>query len=406
VLVLVLILVLIAFGLLVVALLSSEAGLATTAYLFAYAVWFDKGPWPRRLVTLAPYAVIVVWWRGAWSYLGYGVSDGMGLYVDPLREPMAYAVGLKERLPPLLLGQLALPPSDVCMMFESGGSKVYALVAGALVALIALTVLPVLGRSRQIAFWITGMLLSLPPIAATVPSDRLLYFVGLGAMPLAGEFLVRVLGRRGIGLPLPPVRRRVCTIAGFGLLIIHGAFAPLGLMLRAAYPAGPPSLRRELELTGPLDASVEGKDLVIVNAPAPFFLVHFPLVQALDGAPVPRVTRVLSAAFPSVQIHRLDAQTLVIRPELGFLHWTWDRLFRSDRYPMGLRERVELTGMSVEVTSINDDGRPTEATFQFANPLDDGSIKWLHWTDGSFEPWTPPRIGQTVELRPRRPRLW
>ena len=61
--------------------------------------------------------------------------------------------------------------------------------------------------------------------------------------------------------------------------------------------------------------------------------------------------------------------------------------------------------MIVEITSLNSVGRPAEALFRFPVPLEDASLRWLHWTDGHFEVWTPPGIGETRELRPRSPRL-
>jgi len=59
-----------------------------------------------------------------------------------------------------------------------------------------------------------------------------------------------------------------------------------------------------------------------------------------------------------------------------------------------------LTGMTVEVTELIADGRPAEAAFRFDTPLEDRSLRWLEWIEGRFRPWSPPPIGETVELRP------
>jgi hypothetical protein len=104
-----------------------------------------------------------------------------------------------------------------------------------------------------------------------------------------------------------------------------------------------------------------------------------------------------------VEISRVDAKTLMIRPEDGYFAWKFDRLFRSDDCPMHLGQRVELAGMTVEVKALTDDGRPAEATFTFAVPLEHPSLRWLKWKDGVLATFVPPAIGETVRLEPRPP---
>ena len=55
----------------------------------------------------------------------------------------------------------------------------------------------------------------------------------------------------------------------------------------------------------------------------------------------------------------------------------------TDASPMRLGERIELTGVTVEITAVTADGRPAEATFRFASSLDDKSLIWLEWRKGS-----------------------
>jgi hypothetical protein len=58
---------------LALSLLSKEAGVAITGYLFAHAIFFDRAPRWRNLFALWPYAVVIVLWRIAWTSLGYGL---------------------------------------------------------------------------------------------------------------------------------------------------------------------------------------------------------------------------------------------------------------------------------------------------------------------------------------------
>ena len=99
-------------------------------------------------------------------------------------------------------------------------------------------------------------------------------------------------------------------------------------------------------------------------------------------------------------------QTLVVRPGIGYIAGIGERLLRDHHLPMSLGERVELTGLTVEVTALTADGRPAEAAFHFAVPLESSSLRWMQWRAGRFVPFTPPAVGETVVLRQPSPALW
>jgi hypothetical protein len=101
--------------LLTASLLSAEAGISTCAYLAAYMLFIDRGIWWKRIATMVPYAAVVIVWRFLWLHLGYGIEN-LGVYVDPLREPSHFISAVKNNASFLLLGQWALPPSDIAIM--------------------------------------------------------------------------------------------------------------------------------------------------------------------------------------------------------------------------------------------------------------------------------------------------
>jgi len=419
------------FATFVLSLLASEAGLATTAYLFAYALFVDRGSRRARIMSLIPYALIVIAWRIAWSALGYGVSAGMGLYIDPLAEPIAYAMAALARIPVLLAGQFALPPADVAILLGPHYAWIHWLVAVTMIVGMTAIAWPLLRRSADARFWTTGMLLSLLPICATFPSDRLLGFVGIGAMALIARFLGCVWARpysvaaesdesgsafidavptavaEDDGSPKRPApkRRRLATALAVFLVFVHVIVAPVGLMARSAYPTGPPWMMDQLLVRTPFDDSIRDKTLVIVNAPMVFYTMHLYIRRALDGLPVPRRVRNLASGMPSMRIERTDAFTLSVRPKDGFLYQLFDRLFRSPRHPLALGDRIELTGLTILVTDMTNDGRPAEVQFRFDTPLEDGSLAFLYWVDGAYAWWTPPPVGSTVELPCRFPKF-
>jgi len=364
--------------LLAASLLSAEAGIATCAYLFAYAAFIDRGTLRRRFAAMIPYVVVVVIWRVIWTYLGYGVEN-MGAYIDPLSEPLSYIGAVKNRAPFLLLGQLALPPSDITMIFPLYTTLVWRI---ALIFLLILIValIPLLLRQRSARFWAMGMILSVLPICATFPSDRLLTFVGIGAMGLVAQFIYFVFGKTEERKKFIFWRIPALVLAGI-FILIHLIIAPLMLPVRAAYPMIPKKFADKLMLTEGLDESVKDQDLIIVNPPITFLMLQSPMMWECNNQPMPRHLRILtSSLFQPVEIYCPDAKTLVVRPAFS------------------VGDRVELTGMTVEIREVRNDGQVSEAAFIFSTVLEDPSLRWLQHKDGAFVPFTLPAVGQKVIL--------
>lgn len=62
-------------------------------------------------------------------------------------------------------------------------------------------------------------------------------------------------------------------------------------------------------------------------------------------------------------------------------------------------ERVALTGMEIEVTTLTEDGRPGEVAVRFAVQLDDSSLRWLRWVEkGGYEDFPLPGVGAKTDL--------
>jgi hypothetical protein len=384
-------------GLFLLSLLAKEEGIATCAYLVPYALFLDRGPLVRRLLSLAPYAVVLIGWRLVWSGLGYGVAE-VGFYVDPLHEPLRYLAALVERAPYLLLGQWTGPPAEAFLLEQVVGvTLVRSLwwIGVALALLLAFLLWPLLRRDTTARFWAVGLLLALLPICTTFPADRMLLFTGLGAMGLLAQFLALVFGTS----VARPVRRRwriPARVAGGVFIAIHLVLAPLALPVLCS-PQTAARLIDRLSMRAPLDAAAAQQDVVILNAPSLLHAVYFPLEREFAGLPVPRRVRSLASGSAALTIRRPDAQTLVIRADGGYIGWSFERLFRDERHPMHIGEQVVLTGMTATVTALTADSRPAEAEFRFNVPLEDASLRWLWWHAGEFQPFPLPPVGATME---------
>jgi len=262
------------------------------------------------------------------------------------------------------------------------------------------------------------MILAVIPICSVYPaSGRHLIFVGLGALGLTAE-LIAGLFDRSDWLPARRAWRIPAWTMGLLLLGLHAVLFPT--LPYTAQTAIDPLYQATTDI-GPLPGA-ERQDVVIVNAPSPGQMIYVPSLRNLRGEPMPAHIRTLAPAHSAVDVTRLDAHTVAVRPEYGYLlppgelvggkrdifplaHLSYaseygDGFFRSGAFPMTLGQQVELTGMRAEVTALTGDGRPLEARMRFARPLEDPSLKWLQWDweRNAYVPFTPPAIGETVRV--------
>ena len=369
------------------ALLAGEAAVATLAYLVAYALWVEAGPWLRRITSLLPALGLVALWYAIYRTLGYGAHGTA--YIEPIADPLRFAQVLLQRAPLLLLGQWTPLPAELSPFLTP--SELLLLWLGAVACLITLTYLflPLLRRDRLARFWATGMLLSLIPASAALPANRLLFFVGLGAMGLLARFIYA---------PAADLPQHGAGLARKLLLTIHLLLGPLTLPVTAYSPALLGGIATELA-TLPADPTVRQHDLIVVTAPSPFSLSAIGPLRAAIDQPTPARTLLLSAGLGGAWVERIDAFSLLVRPARGYM-LGFDSVFRAPWYPLLPDQPVQLGHVVVTITERSADGRPAAALFRFATPLDDPVRLWFRYQRGRYIPWSPPPLGSRVWVEP------
>jgi len=401
---------------LLLGLLAGEIALAAGGYLLAYALFLDKDTRSRRFASLVPSGVAGAAWWVAYRSLGYGAA-GSGVYIDPGANPIEFTASVVERLPVLLFGQWVFP-SGLYLMFSQNAGRIFWLVAIVSLAVIALLLLPILRRDRVARFFALGMVLSLVPASATFPDDRLLFFAGFGGMGLLAQLLAAV-GQRADWVPSSRIRRLPLTAAFWAFVVIHLVFAPLGLATTTAKVRTFGEIIDRAASSLPSDPAVTDQLALIVNTPTAFISFYGPLVQALQGRPVPNRTLILGSGIYPTTIFRPSRHVLAIRPDGGYLpvlgsprpgheasqpafHPAYffpmlDHLYR-DATPMRVGDRVGYGGAIVEIAEVSEDGRPIEVRVHFNVDLEDSSLRWLQWKGGVYVPFEPPAVGETVVL--------
>lgn len=369
---------------------SKEAGIATSAYLFAYAAWMDESTLRKRFMTLVAYGLVLVVWRVVRDSLGYGVAN-LGFYVDPISDPGRFATSLLERYPVLMFGQWA-GLSDLWLILEVLNPRFWWVAVG-YVGFLGVLFWPLLRRDRIARFFATGMLLAVIPICATFPMDRLLMFAGLGAFGLLVRFWYAVIAAEG-ARPAFFMWRVVAVPVALLLVLLHIVAAPLLLTVRASAPF-PRKFVDEISLAVPFDETIEQQDLVVVNPPIAQFMIYSLLDYEHRGR-APRALRTLAPGIAPMTVRRTDKRTLEVEPYYGYQLFG-DPLFRNEQNSLRVGEQVPLARMTVTVLSVAY-GRARNVSFRFETPLEDPSLRWLQFKRGKFVPWTPPLVGEEVRL--------
>ncbi len=375
-------------------LLSGELALATTGYLFAYALFLDPARgWGRRLATLVPYAAVGLLWVAKYRAGGFGTWGALS-YVDPLSIDFPQAMA--ERIPLLLAAQWLQAPSDLWIAVPRGAQL--GLTAFGLLLTVGLLWLlhPLLQQRREARFWALGMLLSLPPVCASFPMDRLLMFCGVGAFALLALMVEHagLLGgeRRG--------GRWYGRAVAF-LLVIHLLAGPI-LPVKTLFTKFAFGVFADAADAAPTDQALEEQQLILVNGAGMMTGFMFAIRQ-LEERPVPQRAELLAHMLQTLEIERRDATSVLVRDEAGWIANPAAGLMRSPEMPFAVGETFERGNAergrcTVVVEEVTDDGRPKVVSFDFHVPLEDPSLRWLVWTAEGLVPFEVPKPGETAHV--------
>ena len=194
-----------------------------------------------------------------------------------------------------MMGQWSPLPAEMSMANAPGTSaflhlSVFSFVVAAIVAVLFI---PLVVRDRVARFWGLGVLLSLIPIGAVGPENRLLGFVGLGSMALLAQMTQALFA--GTLCAAPRVWKVFAWTATLLLLLIHLVAAPLLGIVRLDYQADASSRMKRAMASVPGDPRIASQDLVLINPPDQIYLVGaIWAVNRLDHRPMPRHMRALS----------------------------------------------------------------------------------------------------------------
>ena len=304
-----------AYGAYVLALLASEMGLVTFAYLFAYLLVMDRDKWLDRLERIAPFIVITIVWRLAYTGLGYGTT-GTLLYIDPILNPVDFITQLLTRFPVLLFSAVGVPVVDLLIAFSPQAIGVVAAFLLIPIGLLVLSVYPILKNHRTFAFWVIGLLCAVVPLVSGIPQNRNLGLVSLGVMGLAGQLFVDVSTARKPGL-LNGFQVVMLKITVPILLILYLVVSPLLVISNPAATQMSAETQASVADFGSAPELVE-QHLYVVNPPGAMSFMAGLFQRLFTDKPFPASINYLSSGFSPVHIERVDAQTIIVTPDGGY----------------------------------------------------------------------------------------
>jgi hypothetical protein len=405
-----------ACGAYALALLASEMGLVTFAYLFAYMLVLDRDKWPVRVKRIVPFILVTVVWRLAYSGLGYG-AVGTLLYIDPILNPVDFLTQLLTRYPVLLFSAVGPPVVDLLIAFSPQAMGVMAGVTLVALGLLAWIVYPLLKRHRASAFWLLGLLAAIVPLVSGIPQSRNLGLVSLGVMGLAGQLFVDVATVRKTG-PLSPFRRILLKITVPILLILVLVVSPLLVVTNPATTRTSAEAQARAADFGSAP-ELAAQHLYVINPPGAMSFMGGLFQRLFSDKPFPLSINYLSSGFAPVQIERVDARKILVTPDGGYtplpgpivddktgmvtqvglenVYRALDGFYYNPRNPMQAGQVVPLSDVMVEVTEMTGDGRIAQAAFTFAQPLEDQRYVWLQWdaATSTYARVQMPPVGET-----------
>jgi hypothetical protein len=375
------------------ALLGGELGTTTLGFLIAHALWLDRAQPRRRMLALLPYFGVLAVWLAVYVAGGYG-TRASGLYVDPLRQPLDYAAHVIRTAPVLWFGLFAGVQVSLFPFLERGAALVFSLAATGGCAVIAVALRPLILRDRVARFWATAGLLSTLPALATFPADRLLLIPGLAALGLVSRYVESAFAPEA-GAPSSRFAR-ACAIA---LLVCHGGASAVAFPSQIAFARDFGKIVESGGRTAP--EALAGRTLVVIDSPDILVCNHLPFWRGSSGfGELPRRLRCLGVARGTLKVERPDAQSLILRPEGGYLGATMDALYRAPSLRFSVGQRFELSDSVFEILEVTEDFRPLSVKVRFESPLESPEYRFAVWQGKGYVNFALPPVGSSVRIEP------
>jgi hypothetical protein len=375
-----------------VGLAGGESALGALAYLLAYELTAAPGPWRARALALLPVAALGVLYVGVYRAVGAG-AFGSGIYVDPMREPLLFLAQAPPKALALVGALLLGSTADLWLLLQPARPAL--VLAGVLALLLVGALLrrlwPALeAEERRGLRWLgLGSALSLIPVLATFPLNRLLLMPSVGGSAVLAAALWHGWRAAHDRFARLGARLLFLTTVVLGLLGWAGAWGVMRI-------GGDEQIRTAME-TRLSEEALAGEVFLLV-APDPVTAIYLPLVRLWNGRPLATTWITLSFAPCAHRLTRTAPDTLELEVLDGrMLETVFEQLLRSPAFPIAEGATVRLSGATLTVVHL-DRALPQRIRVQFDAPLEGGAVTVAWFEHGTLAPFPLPAVGQSVEL--------
>lgn len=391
---------------LALSLFANEGGASTFAFILAYALVLESGSLGRRALTVFPSILVSILWRAVYQHFTSGVA-GVGGYIDPANEPFQFAHVVVPRTIVLLGAQISGIAPELLLAVKPSLQPAAVAFYGVMFIVAFVVFLPWLRRDKIATFWFAVMVSAAIPAATVLPLSKNLSFVAVGAYGMIAS-LINGLASRPPRLP----ERLRCQIPAWTvcvlLLLAHVPGAIAGRILTVV---ALDDVFKRLPYFANVGQSpdVEDKNIIVLNDPCTLTLAYMPFYRAYHHLPLPRSARTLVPGGTDFDVRRTDDKTLVIQSrspnifswnDLGPVHHFYAISAGTTAIGVPQCKRCSLATLTVEVLESDASGLASRVAFRFVKPLESDDFLWLQWdwSSGSFKPFQPPVVGQSITL--------
>ena len=389
------------------ALLAGEIAVAFGGLVFAWAVTLHPGTMRQRLFSIIPGMCVGIIWLLMYQKMGFG-GRFSGQYADPAGDPTAFLAALIERIPLFFAVCFGATSADAYTFAGNSTQQLIWLAAFAVFSAV-LWVMFVVGRkNRELQFWLLATAITMLPICAGNPTDRVMMIVSFCGHGLIVRFLELVhpwLMKQttppdGEGqLKSASLANKIALLVAWFFLFVH-VVLPLFLLPVRITAFGEYNRRITAAALSVADSTdMEGRTLILINAPDAFYPWHLPEIRRYHGLSAPGKIRMLGPAFVSLTVERKDDRVIVLRPDGPFLQSAMCDLYRDTSLPPNWER--SLSDVHIRVTQTNPDGSPVAIRFEFAENLEQSDMAWVEWQDGKFVEFRPPAVGESAHIPAR-----
>ena len=375
-----------------VGLSGGEPALGAIAYLIAYELTAAPGTRRQRALALLPLALLGVAYIAIYKAMNAG-AYGSEMYIDPLREPARFATLGVPKFFALLGAQFLATTADLWLVFVPGRPVLVAFGVVALVLMIVLTrrVWPKLDETERKGLrWLAlGGALSLVPVLATFPLNRLLLMPSIGGSALLATVLFH--GWKAMDDRLLRYSARLLFFTTVVIALVSWPSAAFVLNLGADEQV------RAATQTKLPDDEMGGRVFVFV-APDPMASLYVPLIRVWHGKPGAKQFVTFSFAPWAHRLTRKTPNEFELEVVDGrLLETVFEQLMRSSQFPLPVGTKVRLDGAEVTVLGLNE-GLPNKLSIRFDEEPERGSYTLASWEDGMLSRLKVPAVGETLDL--------